>query len=156
MLASYALLIPRYGSMGAAIATLIGFMFLAAATWVVTQRVFPVQYEWSRLFALLLLAIGLWSLSRFLPAEPWTWPAKVGLWLLGPALVWFGGLMSPREKEHVRNLTGEARQRLLNCLTWSRAIRPRIPLRRVEEPATEPDPVLVLPNVLPESEQLAS
>jgi O-antigen/teichoic acid export membrane protein len=156
MLVLYAILIPRYGSMGAAIATLIGFLFLAVATWAVTQRVFPVRYEWGRLLALLALATGLWLLSRVFPAEPWAWPAKAGLWLLGPVLVWCCGLMSQREKEHVWNLSGEARQRLLNCLTWSRTIRPRIPLRRVEESEDMSDPALIARTVLPESEQLAS
>ncbi len=70
MLLMYALLIPRYGSMGAAIGTLIGFAFLAVCTWAVSQRVFPIRYEWSRLAALLTLAVGLWLLSRLLPAAP--------------------------------------------------------------------------------------
>src|SRR6185437_6103589 len=124
MFALYAVLIPRYGSMGAAIATLIGFAFLAVCTWAVTQRVFPVHYEWSRLLAMLGLAMGLWLVSRLFPAAPWTWPAKVGLWLLGPIVVWCTGLMSHREKEQVRALTGEARHRLLAYMTWSRTFRP--------------------------------
>jgi O-antigen/teichoic acid export membrane protein len=124
MFVLYAVLIPRYGSMGAAFATLIGFAFLAVCTWAVTQRVFPVHYEWSRLGTLLALATGLWLVSRCLPAEPWSWPIKGGLWLLAPIIVWCTGLMSHREKEHVRTLTGEARQRLLGYLMWSRTLRP--------------------------------
>lgn len=106
MLLLYALLIPSYGSMGAAFATLIGFAFLAICTWAVSRRVFPVRYEWSRLAALLGLAIGIWLLSRLLPAAGWAWPVKAGLWLLGPILVWSTGLMSPDEKEQVRSLIG--------------------------------------------------
>jgi O-antigen/teichoic acid export membrane protein len=153
MLVLYATLIPRYGSLGAAIATLIGFLFLAIATWGVTQRVFPVRYEWSRLFALLALAIGLWLISRLLPAEPWTWPAKGGLWLLGPAIVWCTGLMSRREKEHVRSLTGEARQRLLGYLSWSRTFRPPTPARRPERPETISNPALIAPTGVPDGER---
>jgi hypothetical protein len=123
MFVLYAVLIPRYGSTGAAFATLIGFAFLAVCTWAVTQRVFPVRYEWSRLAALLALAAGLWLVSRLLPAGPWSWPIKAGLWLLGPIVVWCTGLMSHHEREHVRVLTGEARQRLLSCLMWSRTLR---------------------------------
>ena len=52
----YALWIPAYGSMGAAPATLAGFAFLAVATWWVTQRIFPVVYEWRRLGTILALA----------------------------------------------------------------------------------------------------
>ncbi len=104
MLLMYSLLIPSYGSMGAALATLIGFAFLAVCTWSVSRRVFPVRYEWSRLAALLGLAVGLWLVSRFLPAARWTWPVKAGLWLLGPVFVWGTGLMSSEEKEQVRSL----------------------------------------------------
>jgi O-antigen/teichoic acid export membrane protein len=106
----YALLIPSYGSMGAAIATLIGFAFLAVCTWAVSRRVFAIRYEWGRLAALLILAIGLWLASRLLPVAWWAWPAKAGLWLLGPVVVWYTGLMSRSEKEQVRALTGSAKR----------------------------------------------
>ena len=135
MLLAYAVLIPSYGIMGAAIATLIGFAFLAFCTWAVTRRVFPVRYEWPRLLAMLMLATGLWLLSRLLTADPWTWPIKAGLWLLWPAAVWSTGLMSRREKEHFRALTGEASRRLLDCLTWSRTFRP--PTRTDAAPRVE-------------------
>ena len=59
-----------------------------------TQRVFPVHYEWSRLLTMLALAMGLWLLARLLPPGAWTWPAKLGLWLLWPVVVWSTGLMS--------------------------------------------------------------
>jgi O-antigen/teichoic acid export membrane protein len=142
MLVLYAVLIPRYGSMGAAAATLGGFAFLAVCTWAVTQRIFPVRYEWSRLLALLTLAVGLWLLSRFLPATPWSWPAKAGLWLAGPFVVWWAGLVSRREKAQVRALTGEARQRLLDCVAWSRRLR--VQSNKPEASARAEPPVLAL------------
>ncbi len=132
MLLMYALLIPSYGSMGAAIGTAIGFAFLAVCTWAVSQRVFPVRYEWTRLAALLFLAISLWLLSRLLPVAWWAWPVKAGLWLLCPVLVWFTGLMSQGEKEHVRAFTGSAK-RVLDGLAWSRAFR--APLSAAEAPS---------------------
>ena len=39
ILCLYALIIPRFGSMGAAISTLIGFIFHAVITYFVTQHV---------------------------------------------------------------------------------------------------------------------
>jgi O-antigen/teichoic acid export membrane protein len=132
MVLMYALLIPPYRSMGAAIATLIGFAFLAVCTWAVLQRVFPIRYEWSRLASLLFLAIGLWLISRCLPVAWWVWPVKFGLWLLAPVLVWWTGLMSHREKEHVRALTGAAK-RVLDGFTWSRSFR--APLSAAEVPS---------------------
>src|SRR4029077_16842651 len=72
----YCLLIPRWGSMGAALATLLGFAFLAATTWWVTQRGFPVQHEWGRVVSLISLAAALYLLSRALPPAVWAWPLR--------------------------------------------------------------------------------
>jgi O-antigen/teichoic acid export membrane protein len=155
MLLLYAVLIPNYGSMGAAVATLVGFAFLAVCTWAVTQRVFPVRYEWPRLLALLAVVIILWTVSRLLPAAPWIWPVKAGLWLLGPVIVWCSGIISHREKEHVRALTGEARQRLLDCLTWSRTFRPPARTAAVTRPKRQVGPALIVPAGLPDGEQTA-
>ncbi len=110
MLLLYALLIPTYGSMGAALATLIGFGFLAACTWTVVRNVFSIRYEWSRLAALLALTIGLWLVSRLFPIAWWVWPVKASLWLLGPLLIWYTGLISHGEKEQVRAFTEAAKR----------------------------------------------
>jgi O-antigen/teichoic acid export membrane protein len=101
ILVLYAILIPLYGAMGAAFATVAGFAFLAFCTWRATQRIFPVEYEWARLLDLVGLAAGLWLVSRFLPAAGWAVAAKAGLWLLWPLLVWVCGLPWPDEKAYV-------------------------------------------------------
>jgi O-antigen/teichoic acid export membrane protein len=117
MLVLYRVLIPPYGSMGAALATLIGFALLAVLTLVVTQRVFPVRYEWHRLALMLALAIALWLPSQALPAAPWTLAVKGALWLLAPLLVWFAGLVTAEEKSQVRLFARQllARLRKRNC-----------------------------------------
>ena len=89
ILVLYVVLIPTYGMMGAAAATVAGFAFLAAVTWKTTQRIFPVEYEWGRLLDLVGLAAGLWLVSRFLPPTGWAIAAKGGLWLL-VAACWSG------------------------------------------------------------------
>jgi O-antigen/teichoic acid export membrane protein len=114
MLALYAALIPRHGSLGAALATLGGFGFLAAHTLRTTQRIFPVRYEWLRLAAMLSLAVALWLASRLLPAAAWAVPLKAGLWLVAPVLAWQTGLVSRAEKKYVRNLAGEVLTPLLD------------------------------------------
>jgi O-antigen/teichoic acid export membrane protein len=107
MLALYAALIPPYGTMGAALATLGGFVFHAVATGWTAQRVFPVRYEWARLAAVLLLAVGLWVASRLLPAGLWALPAKVALLLAWPVLLWSTGLVAAEEKRYVRSTVGQ-------------------------------------------------
>jgi hypothetical protein len=102
MVVLYVVLIPLYGSMGAALATLGGFAFLAVCTWLVTQRVFPVRYEYRRLTLVLGLAVWLWLPAQALPAAFWALPVKVLLWLLAPLLLWVSGLVSQEEKENVR------------------------------------------------------
>ena len=62
-MALYIVLIPPYGGVGAALATLGGFAFLAVCTWRVTQWIFPVRYEWPRLAAAIALTAGLWLAS---------------------------------------------------------------------------------------------
>jgi O-antigen/teichoic acid export membrane protein len=102
--ALYWLLIPSLGGMGGALATLGGFAFLAVGTYVVTQRIFPVVYEWGRVAAMLGLAVGLWVLARWLPATSWVTAARIGLWLLWPLLLWAGGAVSAEESQIVRSL----------------------------------------------------
>jgi O-antigen/teichoic acid export membrane protein len=108
----YAALIPGHGALGAALATLGGFAFMAACTWAVTQRVFPVRYEWGRLAVFLALTVAVWLAGQALPRAPGLWLAKGGLWLLAPVLLWVGGLISPAEKRFVWEQARRLRQAL--------------------------------------------
>jgi O-antigen/teichoic acid export membrane protein len=96
----YALLIPSHGGLGAALATLGGFGFLAVCTWTTTQRIFPIAYEWRRLGGLLALAAGLAVVSRLLPAGMWSLPVRAALWLVWPVMLWHLGLVSDDEKRY--------------------------------------------------------
>jgi O-antigen/teichoic acid export membrane protein len=98
----YALLIPPYGAVGAALATLGGFVGHAALTRLVSQRVFPVRYEAGRLAAMLALAGLVWLAGRALPAAVWAVPAKVLLWGTWPTLLWVMGVVSAEEKAWAR------------------------------------------------------
>ncbi len=104
----YALLIPDHGAFGAALATLGGFAFHVTLTWLVTQRVFPVRYEWGRTGAALGLAAAAWGLSRLLPVEPWAMSIKAALWPAWALTLWFAGLVSRAEKQQVYETTAAA------------------------------------------------
>ncbi|MCI0456971.1 MAG: lipopolysaccharide biosynthesis protein [Gemmataceae bacterium] len=99
----YLLLIPRWGGVGAAYATLGGFAGHALLTRLVSQRLLRVQYEVGRLVGMVVLAAALWGVSRLLPAALWAVPLKGGLWLLWPVLLWKVGLVSPAEKQLVQS-----------------------------------------------------
>jgi O-antigen/teichoic acid export membrane protein len=133
MLVLYVTLIPPFGGAGAALATLVGFAFLAVCTWWVTQRVFPVRYEWPRLFALLTLTVSLWLVSRWLPAAVWAIPMKAGLIAVGPLLAWLGGLISNEEKEYLLSFVRQARVSLADGIARLRAGRDRQPATPTEE-----------------------
>ncbi len=84
MVALYALLIPDFGATGAALATVGGFAFLAAATFGVSQRLFRVRYEWGRLLALAGVTAGLWAMGV---VQPWGLFGKVALCAAAPLLM---------------------------------------------------------------------
>ncbi|MBI1914228.1 MAG: oligosaccharide flippase family protein [Planctomycetes bacterium] len=102
VLALYALLIPPLGIHGAALATLFGFVAHAGLTGVVSQRVFPVRYQWGRVAAAVAWAIVLWFVGQGLPASWWLLPAKAVLWLTWPVGLWHAGVISEEEKQCAR------------------------------------------------------
>ncbi len=52
------LLIPHYGMMGAAAATAVAFLFSATGAWFLAQRFYPIEYEYRRLFKVVLAAVS--------------------------------------------------------------------------------------------------
>ena len=93
-------LIPRYGMMGAAVATIAAFttMFLGM-TWR-AQRVYPVPYQWRRLFLIAAVSVGLTVLGRTL--LPASLPAAVLLAALFPFVLLPLGFYLPTELRRLR------------------------------------------------------
>jgi O-antigen/teichoic acid export membrane protein len=143
MVVLYVVLIPRYGGLGAALATLGGFAFLAVSTWTVTQRIFPVRYELPRLAALVGLTVGLWLVSRGLPIGGWALAAKVGLLVTWPLLVWRTGLMSLHEREQAHGLYRQTTACASRALRW--APQRFGGLARPKETEAQAAPVLLAP-----------
>lgn len=92
-------LILRYGMMGAAWATVLGFLAIAVGSYCCSQRVYPLPLRVGRVSLTLLLAVGLYMLSR------WCNPGSLGIALmikgilLGafPVLLWKLRILSPAE-----------------------------------------------------------
>jgi O-antigen/teichoic acid export membrane protein len=143
MLLLYLILIPAYGSLGAALATLGGFAFLAVCTWALTQQIFRVHYEWPRLAALIVLTATLWLVSRGLPMAPWAVAVKAVLLLSWPLLVWRTGLMTLQEKETACDLFHQARTNIGAALRW--APQRFAGLARTRKTAAPTAPVLLAP-----------
>jgi O-antigen/teichoic acid export membrane protein len=83
-------LIPLYGSMGAAVATLIAYIALAVITYCVNQRIYPVPFEIGLFFIALLIGIALYTGSDFLTQAQGiylAWGVHIG------ALILYGGIL---------------------------------------------------------------
>jgi Na+-transporting NADH:ubiquinone oxidoreductase subunit NqrE len=63
-LVAYANLIPRFGSLGAAWSVATAYAFHCILTHAVAQQVFHVNYEFKRLFGLVIATVGAWLFSR--------------------------------------------------------------------------------------------
>jgi O-antigen/teichoic acid export membrane protein len=109
-LAGYVLLIPRYLGMGAAVATVIAFAARTLLIFVMSQRLFPIRYDWWPVVRLLLYAAAPTGLGALLPPLPMAGSlAARGALLLGfGACLWWGRVLPD---DHRRRLVALARGR---------------------------------------------
>ena len=87
-------LIPTYGAMGAAWATMASFGLMAILFYMVNRRIFPIGYEWRRLLRIGLLMGTAWML--YLKLEPTLW-REVGLTLFYPVGLLLSGFLTAGE-----------------------------------------------------------
>ncbi len=78
------ILIPLYGSMGAALSTLFAYALLACIAYVVNRRIYPVPYEMGFFIFILGVGVTLYIASDFFVrgmGEYLTWSIMMGMWL---------------------------------------------------------------------------
>jgi O-antigen/teichoic acid export membrane protein len=94
-------LIPPYGMMGAALATVAAYtvMFVGMAWW--SQRVFPVPYQWRRVATAAAAGIALSAAGKLVGGGL---PVAVGLILLYPIVLLPLGFYLPAERRRLRAL----------------------------------------------------
>jgi O-antigen/teichoic acid export membrane protein len=119
MLLAYYILIPAWGSQGAAWATLIGFMFYCGLNLIVAHRVFPAVIEYRRLITMVSMAVSIGLCSRWLGLSVPAFFAKCVLFVFFPLGVWYW-VADSDEKEF-------ARHGLNKTLHWCHVSRPRRP-----------------------------
>ena len=110
------LLIPTYGMMGAAWATLAGFIVLIAVEFVVSRRFYPIPYQHARIAKLCAVVVALYLASRLVPpGVPVAVAAeKVAILVVGfPLLLWLSRFFEPAELEHMRRAYAGVRRRLI-------------------------------------------
>ena len=91
------LLIPEFGMMGAAIATLVSYALMAAVLYVSVQRFYPVLYEWKRIARIIAAAGIVYLLFVFVDVGPYEAVWKAGLLLLFGLLVYWMHFFEPGE-----------------------------------------------------------
>jgi O-antigen/teichoic acid export membrane protein len=94
-------LIPAYGMLGAAYATLAAYaLLMVVRTWN-AQKIYPVAYQWRRVAVLLLVAGALTLLGELLPRSL---PLAFGLTLAYPLALGLLGFYLPVERQRLRRL----------------------------------------------------
>jgi O-antigen/teichoic acid export membrane protein len=94
------ILIPRYGMMGAAVATFVAFVVLFLGMWLRSRRVYPVPYQWRRIVTLTAVAGGLTVLGTALDSLP----VAIALALAYPFALLPLGFYQPAELARLRRL----------------------------------------------------
>jgi O-antigen/teichoic acid export membrane protein len=100
------LLIPRYGMMGAAVATLVAYFLLPIGSYLVSRRYYSVKYEWGRVARIFLAAGLVYAGSLFIATGS---PLITGLLklvsLLGfPLLLFAFRFFKPEETQKTREI----------------------------------------------------
>jgi O-antigen/teichoic acid export membrane protein len=99
-ISSYLLLIPRFSTLGAAWATVVGFAFFALFSIRVSQRYMLIPYQYGQMIALLLLAACIFAAGRIL-VQPGLYDVLYGLAaaIVFPAMLWLSPMWSAEEKQ---------------------------------------------------------
>jgi O-antigen/teichoic acid export membrane protein len=94
-------LIPAYGMLGAAYATLAGYVLLMLVRTWNAQKIYRVEYQWRRVVSILLAAGVLTAIGVTLPQSM---VLAIGLTLVYPLVLAPLGFYLPAERERLRRL----------------------------------------------------
>jgi len=105
-------LIPLIGMVGAAVATLAGYVATVALTFVIAQRYYRVEYQVGRIARIIvLLAAVAAAATLYQPSAVWSIIAwKVVLLIGAPLVLWLTGFFEPRELRALRRLLHRPRE----------------------------------------------
>jgi O-antigen/teichoic acid export membrane protein len=92
------LLIPRFGMMGAAVATLAAYLMLFLGMWVRSRQVYPVAYQWRRIITLASVACALTGIAWAVGSLP----VAIVLTLVYPVILFPLRFYQPAELTRLR------------------------------------------------------
>jgi len=102
------MLIPYYGMMGAAFATVIALVLFDLTSYYFSNRFYPIPYEISKVLKMLIVTILLFGISRVLFGLPLVAEIliKTGLWLIFPIMLYFWNFFEPVELDRLKDFAG--------------------------------------------------
>ncbi len=92
-------LMPHFGIMGAAVATLLSYITMAAAILIANQKMYPVPYEFGRITVILGYLAGMLFLLYYFDLSFWL---RLLLVFISPVLFYFGGFLRKEELAFLR------------------------------------------------------
>lgn len=102
-------LIPKFNIMGAGMATMLSYLYLAVCAHFVSLRFYTIRYEFRRISKILLSAFFLYSCGLLINTQIlYSILLKVLLWLSFPALLYFLKFYEKDELYQFKNLLGSA------------------------------------------------
>lgn len=113
-LVGYALLIPRWHGLGAAAATVVAFAVRQIVTHRLSQKLWPIRYDWAPVVRLTGAATAVSVASLLVPRLPLAWsvPLHGAFFLVYVALVWRLNIISSEERAWVRDILRSTRRML--------------------------------------------
>jgi O-antigen/teichoic acid export membrane protein len=113
-LLGYALLIPPWHAYGAAVATVLAFAVRQVATYVTSQRLWPLRYQWGPVWRLVAVTVAVYGASLAIPKLP-LWESilvRCSLLVVYSLLVWISHVVGAEDRDRFRMLIGAAWGRL--------------------------------------------
>lgn len=95
------LLIPPFGMIGAAWATVAAYAVMTLISYRVSQPLYPIQYEHARLFKIVLVTAAIYALHHFFTLGIFL---RAGLLLLFPVLLYALGFFEKQEGQALKRL----------------------------------------------------
>lgn|GEM_PF-3339126 len=102
------LLIPRFGMMGAAFATLLGYVVAVAVTYVFSQHYYRIEYQVRRIVTVLIILLAGTACTLLVVPQHWyaalAW--KLSILTVAALALWMSGFFEQRELQAVRRMLG--------------------------------------------------
>jgi O-antigen/teichoic acid export membrane protein len=117
-------LTPRYGMIGAAAANVLSFSVFPLMSYLISHRLYPIRFEFSRIFKIVSIALGIYLIS-LLASGHGLWQSiflKVILVAMFPITLLLFGFFEQTEKEHISKAAIIIRESFMKIIPFSKLV----------------------------------